>query len=108
MTKYFVGVDLGQSRDYTAVAVIDRAEETGDWDAVQYAWRKKVSLRLRHLERIALGTPYPEVVARVREITRSNELRERCQVMVDATGVGRPVVDQMRSAGDFTGRHSAT
>ena len=45
-----------------------------------------------------MGTPYPEVVERVAQITRSGELREQCNLMVDATGVGRPVVDMLRRA----------
>jgi phage terminase large subunit-like protein len=46
MDCYFVGVDFGQTRDYTATAVLERAERTGEWDAVKFAWRKVVSLRL--------------------------------------------------------------
>ncbi len=96
---YFVGVDLGQSRDFTAIAAVERAELRGPWDPVMYAWRKTVSLRLRFLERLALGTPYPEVVARVVEVTRAPELADRCWLAVDGTGVGRPVVDLLRRAG---------
>ena len=96
---YFVGVDLGQARDYTAIAVLERAETQGEWDAVQYAHRKTVKLRLRYLERMALGTTYPEIVDRVKQITRSADLAGRCHLAVDATGVGRPVVDLLRKAG---------
>jgi hypothetical protein len=99
MKAYFVGVDLGQSRDFTAIAVVEMAELKGEWDPEAYAWLKRVALRLRFLERIPLGTPYPEVVARVVEVTRSRELAGRCHVAVDGTGVGRPVVDLLRSAG---------
>ena len=56
--EYFVGLDLGQSQDFTALAVVERAEAAGEWDAATYAHRKHASLRLRHLERVALGTPY--------------------------------------------------
>src|ERR1022692_3066848 len=63
--RFFIGLDLGQSHDFTAMAVLERSELTGDWDAAAYAHRKMAGLRLRHLERIALGTPYPEVVERV-------------------------------------------
>ena len=38
---YFVGLDLGQKRDPTAMAVVEQNE---------------AALGLRHLERIALGT----------------------------------------------------
>ena len=44
MDRFFVGVDLGQSRDFTAIAVVERAETTGEWDAAKFAWRKVVKL----------------------------------------------------------------
>ena len=99
MDWYFVGVDFGQARDYTAIAVVERAETTGAWDAVKFAWKKEVSLQLRYLERVARGTPYTEVVERVVQVTRSPELASRCRLAVDGTGGGRPVVDLLRRAG---------
>ena len=96
---WFVGVDLGQSRDYTAIAALERAELTGEFDPAMFARRKKVALRLRYLERVPLGTPYPDIVERVKRTTKAPELAGRCQVAVDATGVGRPVVDLLRKAG---------
>ncbi len=98
MNKYFVGVDFGQTRDFTAIGVLERAETTGAWDPVMFAWKKVVSLRLRYLERIALGTPYPEVVNRLVQVTQWPELAGRCRLAVDGTGVGRPVVDLLRRA----------
>lgn len=98
MDWYFIGVDFGQSRDFTAIAVLERAETKGAWDPVMFAWKKVVSLRLRYLERIALGTPYPEVVERVVQVTQWPELAGRCRLAVDGTGVGRPVVDLLRRA----------
>ncbi len=98
MGRYFVGVDFGQSRDYTAISVVERVELQGEWDAALWAWRKEVMLRLRFLERVPLGTPYPEVVERVVEVTRSASLVDRCHLAVDGTGVGRPVVDLLRKA----------
>jgi len=96
---WFLGADLGQSRDPTALAVLERAELKGEFDPAMFAWRKEVELRLRYLERVPLGTPYPEIVERVRRLTRAPELAGRCHVAVDATGVGRPVVDMLRNAG---------
>jgi hypothetical protein len=98
MNRYFVGVDFGQTRDFTAIGVLERAETTGAWDPVMFAWKKVVSLRLRYLERIALGTPYPEVVNRLVQVTQWPELAGRCRLAVDGTGVGRPVVDLLRRA----------
>jgi hypothetical protein len=99
MEWYFVGADFGQSRDYTAIAVIERAELVGKFDWAVRAHEKTVALRLRYLERIPLGTPYPEVVERVVEVTRNRQLAGRCHLAVDGTGVGRPVVDLLRRAG---------
>ena len=89
---YYVGLDLGQKQDFTAVAVVEREEQ-------RLAWMPAPSsLQVRHLERMELGTPYTEVVERVREIMRHPDLHRRSQLVVDATGVGAPVVDLLRSA----------
>jgi len=79
---YCVGVDLGQKRDHTAVAVVERGTH----------------YYVRHLDRMPLGTPYPGVVARVLEMVQDDELRGRCALVVDGTGVGTPVVDLLREA----------
>ena len=71
-----------------------------------FADRKKVALRLRYLERVPLGTPYPEVVERVRAMTRSAELAGQCQLVVDATGVGRPVVELLQRRGSGMRDHA--
>jgi hypothetical protein len=96
---FFVGADLGQAQDFTAIAVMERAELKGDWDPVMYAHRKETVYHVRLLERLALGTPYPDVVARVAGITRSAAVAKRCHLAVDATGAGRPVVDMLRRSG---------
>jgi hypothetical protein len=98
MYVFFVGVDFGQTKDFTTIAVVERAETTGAWDAAQFAWRKNVSLQLRYLERVPLGTPYTEVVKRVAQVTTSPTLTGSCRLAVDGTGVGRGVVDLMRDA----------
>jgi len=93
-----MGIDLGQSHDPSTIAVVERKEVQGEWDAAQYTWRKHVGLRLRYLERIPLGTPYPDIVERLRDAAQSRELAGRCRMVVDATGVGRPVVDLLQRA----------
>ncbi len=98
MNEYFAGLDLGQSRDFTAIAIVERAETRGEWDAAAYGYRKETALRLRYLERVPLGTAYPDVVERVRKVMRSPALAGRRVLAADATGVGRPVVDLLREA----------
>ena len=88
MTSYHVGLDLRQASDYTAIAIVEKTGDTGDKDA---------ALRVRHLQRFALGTTYPAIVEAVAGIVAS--LPDGARLAVDATGVGRPVVDLLRTAG---------
>lgn len=90
-----IGVDIGQKRDPTAIAVaeIDRRPISPDRTDAHY--------RVRHLDRLALGTPYPEVAREVARITARvrNHAGESPTVFVDATGVGQPVLDLVRAEG---------
>jgi hypothetical protein len=54
---------------------------------------------VRYLERLALGTPYPEVARRVLRLMRTPPLLDNAALAVDATGVGRAVVDQLEAHG---------
>jgi len=87
---YLLGLDLGQAADYSALAIARRREERG-----------VSSYTLPWLERFPLGTSYPAivaaVVARVRQLATQEPATPRVLV-VDATGVGRPVVDLLRQA----------
>jgi hypothetical protein len=98
MTAYFLGLDLGQCCDFTAISVAERVEERGEWDPVLYGYRWKTVLHLRHIERLPLGTTYPGVVDRVAELTQALASEGTCRLAVDGTGVGRPVVDLLRLA----------
>ena len=40
--------------DPSAIAVVERAELVGEWDAAAYAYRKEIELRLRRLDRLPL------------------------------------------------------
>ena len=53
----------------------------------------KAEQHLRHLERIKLGTSYPEIAAHISKLMVSGPLKGATDLIVDATGVGRPVVD---------------
>jgi hypothetical protein len=90
---YYLGLDLGQRQDHTAIAVAQRREVLRGYEGYQFH-----SVAVRHVERLALGTPYPAVVDRVREILGAREMAGSCSVTVDATGVGAPVVDLLKSA----------
>jgi hypothetical protein len=98
-TRFFTGLDLGQIHDFSTLAVVERVECKGDWDGAAFAWKNYAMLRLRYLERIPLGTSYPDVVSRAVQVTRAGAMEGACELLVDATGVGRPVVDLLRRAG---------
>lgn len=88
---FYIGVDLGQRQDYTALAIVER----------EHATQRIVSppMLVRRVQRVALGTPYPRVVEMIRETVREPKLAGRCVVVVDGTGVGAPVVDMLREPG---------
>jgi hypothetical protein len=97
---FYLGLDLGQSADYTALAVVHKVD-VYDSDTGEF----REELRLRHLERLALRTPYPDIVEHVVALLRREELhpwevdRRRSKrqthptLVVDNTGVGAPVTD---------------
>jgi hypothetical protein len=89
----FIGLDLGKLRDYTAIVVLERAEQRVAWMPNRFE-----GFHVRHLERMPLGTAYTRVVERIRELVRDPRIGVRCKVVVDATGLGGPVVDMLRKA----------
>jgi hypothetical protein len=76
-----MGVDLGQTSDFTAITILEEREEN--------------SYDVRYLERLR-NTPYPDIVRRLDHLVR--RLPERPDMAVDATGVGRPVIDMIKDA----------
>lgn len=89
---FYIGVDFGQSVDFTAIAVLER-EECGVRPWMEPDFK---GLSVRWLERMPLGTPFPDVVRRIEEIVA--KLEWNCSAAVDATGLGAPVVDMLRNA----------
>lgn len=84
MPRFFAGLDLGQSADYTALTIADRIT-TGE----------KRAYHIRHLQRFKLGTPYPQIVKVVNALTLNVKDME---LAIDATGVGAAVVDMFNVA----------
>ena len=99
--RFTMGLDLGQTRNYTAMVVLRR-----EWHAAtavdfitsgtrgyQGEWKHT----LVRTERVSLGTPYPRVVEWVKTVAK--EYGEALgTVVVDASGVGSAVVDALRRA----------
>jgi hypothetical protein len=129
IADYFVGLDLGQTQDFTAIAVVGldqvyleasrsedaaydrliRAGEDPHLDEVDLRLIKreiedlpylpKPIFEVRHLERLALGTAYTEVALRVSHLMRTPPLRGNAELAADGTGVGAAVTDQLRMEG---------
>jgi hypothetical protein len=94
-----VGVDPGQAQDPTAISVVERTEISAEErKLVRGVEHKRFINRLDviHCERLALHTTYPKVVDRVVDVvTEAQKLDEDIHVLLDLTGVGRPVRDMM-------------
>jgi hypothetical protein len=101
---YFLGLDLGQTQDFTALAVLE-SQPTTPAEPPDYA--------LRHLRRFPLGTPYTEIVLAIARLAGTHPL-SGSPLVVDQTGVGRAVVDMLRQAAGWvvpvtiTGGHAVT
>jgi hypothetical protein len=109
--RYSVGVDLGQASDFTAIAVLEKTiapPETCMFSPVgESPSNRLVEGRavydLVYLKRPKLGTPYDTIARRVAdlicELEPQGAFGELGQVTlcVDGTGVGRGVVDMLRT-----------
>jgi hypothetical protein len=101
-TTYFVGLDLGQSADYTALAVVQKVP-TYD----QQTGKHSSELHLKHLERYPLKTPYTDIADQVKSLLTgppfTDDIRygfrirkARTELIVDKTGVGVAVTDLLK------------
>ena len=85
-----IGIDIGQKHDPTAICVSERESRSVDG-------RSRTHHLVRHLERLPIGLPYPQVGERLTEIARG--IRDKTgygpELCIDATGVGLPVVDAL-------------
>lgn len=101
--KYFCGLDLGQSSDSTAIAVVRRQRwlKTNDVHSRDPDWieEKPKVFQCGFLERIPLGTTYPAIVNYVAQLMQRPIWAGNIDLVIDQTGVGRPVVDMFTSAG---------
>jgi hypothetical protein len=79
---FYFGLDLGQTADPSASIIL---EANGEGDTRTYD--------ARHLEQYPLGTSYPAIVQAVCATLARDPLRRQCVLVIDHTGVGRPIFD---------------
>lgn len=116
-----VGIDIGQIRDNSAIAVCEVAQEhrgkyrtvphmrklpyvdetTGRYYASYEKTKKEPVLEsdytVRHISRLPLGTSYPDVATHIADMLCSNLFAKRdVRILLDVTGVGRGVYDLLK------------
>jgi hypothetical protein len=105
--SYVMGLDVGQSQDPTAVCIIEKVSVPDLRDVPEGAIYVKgvqpadhvewtYSLNLWHLARLPLGSPYPQQVSDITAVLNTAPLRGNCRLVLDRTGVGRPVGDTFK------------
>jgi hypothetical protein len=116
---FFLGLDLGQAADYTALVIIERVghEPPDPMGALEDAakpfrddHRELDTFEVRHVERLPLRTPYPDVVRVITDLLKTEELNSVVDengyplwptLAIDATGVGTAVVDMFRASLEY-------
>jgi hypothetical protein len=111
-SNFLVGVDLGQSSDPTAIAVLEHRKgvmDSGSDYERHIGGTTKLQtpaefVDVRHLERLPLGLSYPAVVQHVANLLarpplRADENQRGAQLILDQTGVGAAVGDIFADAG---------
>jgi hypothetical protein len=103
---YVVGCDLGQANDFTALCILEKLRDSvttlsqKGFEPPEGVTVTRNIFHLRHLQRLKLGTGYPEIVNIVGTMLKALPTAKLAHALVvDATGVGRPVIDMMQKAG---------
>jgi hypothetical protein len=95
----YIGVDIGQSQDPTAIVVADPVIRDNE---IHYV--------IRFLRRLPLGISYPAIIEEIIRIYQNipepeGKHRLHKQLWIDATGVGKPVVDLIRTNAPYIKLH---
>ena len=84
--QFLLGWDPGQSQDYSAISILKKMPDK--------------TYQVQHLERLPLGTPYPDQVAKVYGMMHRRPLdKADVTLCIDATGIGAAVVDLAKAKG---------
>ena len=78
---YYAGVDFGKLADYSVIMVLKREGDV---------------LKLVYMHQFPLETPYTQVIG---HLVRAHQKLKFRKVLVDQTGVGEPVLEEIRNQG---------
>ena len=97
---YVLALDFGYSHDFTTSVLLQRVEceldQTANEDNTQ---QHRVQYHVKHLKRFPLRTEVPTIISFVIKQMLLPGLKERTGLIVDATGGGIPITQEMRRNG---------
>lgn len=116
-----VGIDIGQIRDNTTVCVCEviykhtgkyyhiepePAKYSKDWRIITPPKDAEPVMRseyyIRHIQRLPLGTSYPDVAVYIADmLAKPVFARRQVRVLLDVTGIGRAIFDDLRKEISF-------
>ena len=98
--KFVVALDFGFSRDFTALVLLQRVEDGNDPLCEESdVGENPIKYHVLHLKRFPLRTQMPEIISFVAQLLARRTLAGRTGLVVDATGAGIPIVQEMRRRG---------
>lgn len=102
--SFVLGVDLGKTHDFTALALVQRIKDgTGRWEIDGDKVRREVSrvhFECNRIKRLTQGIDWPLIIGEVAaSFANVRRLDPRAALVVDNNGLGGPIVDQFRAAG---------
>lgn len=92
-----IGIDFGHARDYTAIALMQRVEPSFEDNEQGVVIRPLY--HLRGVKRFPLRTETPQVIAYLQRLMDRRTLRDRVALLADGTGLGAPIIQEMRRYG---------
>lgn len=96
--RYVAAVDLGQSQDPSAAAVLE-VRDFQELSPERKRLEEKRGFAVVHLQRWPLGTAYLRVADDLAKLMKETPVLCRADLIVDASGCGRPVLEMLEGKG---------
>ena len=93
MNDYLLGLYFGSVTDHSELVLSSREENPEAFNEGEPLHKYE----LVHIEQLPLGLTYPQIIDYVDTFVQQKELKNRVQIAADCTGVGKAVLDLLRS-----------